>query len=225
MFNYGVQYKPVICIFYSFSFWMWRFHWVLPSLREGEPSLHQQKQHLWPQEKEKGAFRCFFVNWCIVYYHYSAIADVSREIRSPFSGGFRGCPRLVPPYGPKFSQFHAVFRRIWQNHMLPPPTGELAPPPTGNPGSAPAFVVYRLLVYLSHFHRSSYWPQRSCGQGNVFTHVCDSVNGGVSEAEPPLGQTPQSRHPPGADTPLGTDTPLGADTPQVRPPGVDTPRD
>ena len=25
------------------------------------------------------------------------------------------------PYGPKFSQFHAVFRKIWQNHMLAPP--------------------------------------------------------------------------------------------------------
>ena len=25
--------------------------------------------------------------------------------------------------GPKFSQFHAVFRKIWQNHMLPPPEG------------------------------------------------------------------------------------------------------
>ena len=27
----------------------------------------------------------------------------------------------VPPYGPKFSQFHVVFRKIWQNHMLAPP--------------------------------------------------------------------------------------------------------
>ena len=26
-----------------------------------------------------------------------------------------------PPYGPKFSQFHAVFHKIWQNHMLAPP--------------------------------------------------------------------------------------------------------
>ena len=24
-------------------------------------------------------------------------------------------------YGPKFSQFHAVFRKIWQNRMLAPP--------------------------------------------------------------------------------------------------------
>ena len=29
----------------------------------------------------------------------------------------RGVP---PPYGPKFSQFHAVFRKIWHNRMLAP---------------------------------------------------------------------------------------------------------
>ena len=37
-------------------------------------------------------------------------------------GGSARCP----PHGPKFSQFHAVFREIWQNHMLvphPPPEG------------------------------------------------------------------------------------------------------
>ena len=48
----------------------------------------------------------------------------------------------APPYGPKCSKFHAVFRKIWQNHMLappsPPPRG-LAPPPMGNPGSAPEY--------------------------------------------------------------------------------------
>ena len=41
------------------------------------------------------------------------------------------------PYSPKFSQFHAVFWKIWQNCMLVPPSGRLAPPPTRNPGSAP----------------------------------------------------------------------------------------
>ena len=35
------------------------------------------------------------------------------------SGGFRGGPGAPP--GPKFSQFHAVFHKIWQNHMLAPP--------------------------------------------------------------------------------------------------------
>ena len=38
------------------------------------------------------------------------------------SGGFRGgAPGTRPPHGPKFSQFHAVFRKIWQNHMLATP--------------------------------------------------------------------------------------------------------
>ena len=34
----------------------------------------------------------------------------------------RGAPpaRDPPPYGPKFSQFHAVFRKNWQNCMLVP---------------------------------------------------------------------------------------------------------
>ena len=55
-------------------------------------------------------------------------------------GGAR--PARAPPYGSKFSQFHAVFREIWQNHMLAPPPGGLAPPPTGNPGSAPEVVMF-----------------------------------------------------------------------------------
>ena len=42
----------------------------------------------------------------------------------------------VADLGPTFSQFHAVFRKIWQNHMLAPPGG-LAPLPMRNPGSAP----------------------------------------------------------------------------------------
>ena len=43
-----------------------------------------------------------------------------------------------PIYDPKFSQFHATFWKIWQNHMLALPGG-LAPPPAGNPGSASEF--------------------------------------------------------------------------------------
>ena len=42
----------------------------------------------------------------------------------------------APPWGSKFFQFHAVFRKFWRNHMLAPPPGELAPPPRGNPRSA-----------------------------------------------------------------------------------------
>ena len=33
----------------------------------------------------------------------------------------------APPYGPKFSQLHAVFRKIWQNCMLVPPVGRFVP--------------------------------------------------------------------------------------------------
>ena len=32
------------------------------------------------------------------------------------------CSITVADYGPKCSQFHEVFRKIWQNHMLAPPT-------------------------------------------------------------------------------------------------------
>ena len=48
-----------------------------------------------------------------------------------------------------------------------------------------------------HFYR----PQRSCGEGNIFTPVCHYVHGGVS-ASVHAGIPPWSRHPPpGADTP------------------------
>ena len=61
----------------------------------------------------------------------------------------------------------------------------------------------------------SYRPQRSCGQGYVFTRVCDSVHRGVSASVhagiPPLwGQTPPgSRHPP-EQTPPGSRQPPGS---------------
>ena len=56
-----------------------------------------------------------------------------------------------------------------------------------------------------------YRPQRSCGQGNIFTPVCHSVHrGGVSTRENPPDQ---------ADTPLGADTPPDqADTPREQTP-------
>ena len=49
------------------------------------------------------------------------------------SGGSQGAPI---PYGPKSSQFHAVFRN-GKIVSWPLPLGALAAPPTGNPGSAP----------------------------------------------------------------------------------------
>ena len=75
-----------------------------------------------------------------------------------------------------------------------------------------------------------YWPQRSCGQGNIFTPVCHSF---CSQRGGGLPQCMLGYHPPGADTPLGSDTPVpdttpqGADIPpqEQTPPGADTPPD
>ena len=84
-----------------------------------------------------------------------------------------------------------------------------------------------------------YRPQRSCGQGNIFTPVILFTAGGVClsacwdtplgadtpqeqtlprEQTPPGSRTPWSRHPPQEQTPPGSRHPPGAD-----PPGPDTP--
>ena len=79
--------------------------------------------------------------------------------------------------------------------------------------------------------RVNYRPQRSCGQGYVFTRVCDSVNRGGSpgrenppgQVDPPgTRQTPpdQGEPPPGPGrTPRTRQTPPG---PGRTPPGADT---
>ena len=76
----------------------------------------------------------------------------------------------------------------------------------------------------THFYR----PQRSCGQGNIFTPVCHSVHrGGLPQcmlgwhppwSRPPRADTPQSRHPP-EQTPPQSRHPL-----EQTPPGPDPPR-
>ena len=90
----------------------------------------------------------FILHWLLVLLISSSFSFQS--IRHNFSRTFifilnylywriqGGAPpaRPLPLHGPKFSQYFAVFRKIWQNRMLAPPRG-LAPPPTGNPGSAP----------------------------------------------------------------------------------------
>ena len=61
------------------------------------------------------------------------VCEAPRFISSLFtvtSCGSKGAHPKDTPYGPKFSQSYAFFRKFWQNYML-------APPPTGNPGSAP----------------------------------------------------------------------------------------
>ena len=82
------------------------------------------------------------------------------------------------------------------------------------------------LWYMLYFYR----PQRSCGQGNIFTPVCHSVHGGCLPQcmlgyHTPRADTPLSWHPPGADPPgadtLWEQTPPRAETP---PPRADPPR-
>ena len=72
-----------------------------------------------------------------------------------------------------------------------------------------------------------YRPQRSCGQGNIFTPVCHSVHkGGLPQCmlgyhPHPPEQTPAGSRPPWQQTPPREQTPS---PPRTRhPPGPDTP--
>ena len=77
--------------------------------------------------------------------------------------------------------------------------------------------------------QTCYRPQRSCGQGYVFTRVCDSVHrGGVSRQGEPPGQgepPPDQADPPGREnpprpgrTPPGRENPPGPGRPPPPPP-------
>ena len=53
------------------------------------------------------------------------------------------------------------------------------------------------VTLLQHLILTSYRPQRSCGQGYVFTRVCDSVNrGGLRRTPPDQGEPPGPRRTP-----------------------------
>ena len=70
----------------------------------------------------------------------------------------------------------------------------------------------KMFPYLAANISCHYRPQRSCGQGNVFTGVCLSTGGGVclSAAGMPYPPGP-GRPPPGPGRPPGTrQTPPGA---------------
>ena len=79
------------------------------------------------------------------------------------------------------------------------------------------------LYFCTHFYR----PQRSCGQGYVFTRVCDSVHGGgglQAERTPPdqAGRPPGTRQsPPGPGRENLPPPGSGRETPRTRqtPPG------
>ena len=68
-----------------------------------------------------------------------------------------------------------------------------------------------------------YRPQRSCGQGNIFTPVCHSVHRGGSASKHAGIPTPPTSHPPD-QAPLQTRPPPGADTPPSRHPTPPHPR-
>ena len=73
-------------------------------------------------------------------------------------------------------------------------------------------MIIRNLCFAYDYYR----PQRNCGQGYVFTRVCDSVQGGSPCKETPWeGGTPwQGDHPPKGGTP-----PEGGTPPARRPLG------
>ena len=77
---------------------------------------------------------------------------------------------------------------------------------------------------MAHFYR----PQRSCGQGYVFTPVCDSVNRGGLRAgrtcpSPPCPPTSREDPPGREEPPQQGDPPAGRPPRQGDPPRADTP--
>ena len=72
---------------------------------------------------------------------------------------------------------------------------------------------------------NNYRPQRSCGQGYVFTRVCDSVHrGGVCLSACREGSTPrEGSPPPEGSPPREGSTPPGKEAPPLLPEGSTTP--
>ena len=99
----------------------------------------------WRSKMDLGPIRS--VKWSVTMHSNGTLplllppdAPLDADARCVHS--LRGRPRHMPlTYGPKCSQFHAVFWKIWQNHML-------APPPTWNPRSAPGSNWF-LIQYAS----------------------------------------------------------------------------
>ena len=84
------------------------------------------------------------------------------------------------PYSSKFSQFHVVFWKIWQNCMLattaplPPPEDRL--PPTENPGSAPGCANLGLILG-SKLRLKTVCPHESIDEAarQALRSLCDLV--------------------------------------------------
>ena len=58
-------------------------------------------------------------------------------------------------------------------------------------------LLFLLVVGFTGFYR----PQRSCGQGYVFTRVCDSVHRGGVSGQPPPPRSRENPLPPGPGRP------------------------
>ena len=121
----------------------------------------------------------------------------------------------TPWYGSLAILFHVPVSRHWRDSkprsILLPLTVWDQPGIRYTDSAMPAQLQF---ILISIFY---YRPQRSCGQGNIFTPVCHSVHRGVCLRQNPLGaDTPP---PPGADIPW-VRHPLGA----YNPPGSRHPR-
>ena len=86
----------------------------------------------------------------------------------------------------------------------------------GGLGVTTACELINLIQVIKKTH--NYRPQRSCGQGYVFTHVCDSVHRGGLRAgrTPPGRENPLARRPPWQEDPPARRTPPSRENP---PPG------
>ena len=88
------------------------------------------------------------------------------------------------------------------------------------------FIAFRIIMQIDTLSLQfiDYRPQRSCGQGYIFTPVCHSVHIGVCLRDPPQEEAP----PPRKETPCQGDPPT-RETPQKetllprRPPARKTP--
>ena len=73
------------------------------------------------------------------------------------------------------------------SYYSPPPTWYTTGYDRQAGGKHPTGMISCISV-ISHYISYYYRPQRSCGQGYVFTRVCDSVNRGGLRRTPPGDQ-------------------------------------
>ena len=69
----------------------------------------------------KCSFKYNWELWWPLLFLAKAAALVSNNLYTPVAD-LRGPPSVHTPYSPKFSQFHAVFWKVFGNCMLAPPS-------------------------------------------------------------------------------------------------------